>query len=70
MSRPKHVSTRRVNRLRPQIDIQRQRLQDLLINAPSAHETAEVMRALHSLLHPASKHAGARLPKGFGAART
>jgi hypothetical protein len=54
MSRPKHPSDRRVNRLRPQIDLQRRRLHDLLINAPSAHEAAEIMRTLHCLLYPAA----------------
>ena len=59
MSSPKHPNRRRVNRLRPEINLQRQRLHELLINAPSAHDTAEVMRTLHLLLYPAARHASA-----------
>jgi hypothetical protein len=55
MSHPKHPNGRRVSRLRPEIDFQRRRLHDLLINAPTAHEAAEAMCTLHSLLYPVAK---------------
>jgi hypothetical protein len=64
MSRPKHPNGRRVARLRPQIDLQRQRLPDLLIHAPTAHETAEVMRSLHALLYPAARQRRELRPAG------
>jgi hypothetical protein len=55
MSYPEHPNDRRVSRLRPEIDLQRRRLHDLLTNAPTAHEAAEAMRTLHSLLYPVAK---------------
>ena len=55
MSYGKRPNRRRVSQLRPQIDLKRQRLNNLLGNGPIAGDVADALRELHALLYARAK---------------
>ena len=56
----KRPNRRRVSQLRPQIDLKRQRLNNLLGNGPIAGDVTDALRELHALLYRAKQTKSAK----------